>query len=610
MWGKIKNKLKQNFNYKFRMLAVMVMTLALILLSWGYLIRETGQYEKSVIRTYGEDQQLLVDQTADRVKSVINSYSLQSPVEPTAAESAAVSDIIKKAETSGSRYWFFYSADGVVFEKDSRETENLKGKSIQQLVSYWKLQGGHDTSAFQQMLLRKENGTAVFTKENKTGDEIVTVKSFEVDGRSYYLGMATLKSYVMSTARVTEHILYLQTFSVLVSLNIFIFSLLFCIGIYRSEKNSEQLSKSIVDKNLQIQELNRKLTSKSEAVQNASIYDNLTKLYNRKFFDNLLTRFDNELLMPVSILVMDINGLEQVNSVEGYQAGDRLLEQTAEILHRSCIDSDIVSRTGGSEFTILMTGTGEAEAYGTAKNIKRQFASLDNSDLTVSIGAAQMDAGRSSIFTVLQNARKNLVLEKLLDANSNTNSIISMLMATLHAYSGETVAHSDRMRKNASDFGKYLGLPPSELSRLAVAAQLHDVGKIGIPDSIIKKSEALEDQERELIRRHSELGYNIVRNIPFLDEIALDILGHHEDYDGGGYPYGLKGEEIPYNARIINIIDSFDAMTNESVYSAAKTTQEAISELIKMSGSRYDPYLVKEFVKGITDGFHRSGVTD
>jgi diguanylate cyclase (GGDEF)-like protein len=333
-------------------------------------------------------------------------------------------------------------------------------------------------------------------------------------------------------------------------------------------------------------------------------------LYNRKFFDNLLTRFDNEILMPLSILILDINGLEQLNSVEGYQAGDRLLEQTSEMLHRVCIDSDIISRTGGSEFTILMTGTGEAEAYGTAKNIRRQFSSLDHGELTISAGVSRMDSGRSSIDIVLQNARKNLVLEKLLDANSNTNSIISMLMATLNAYSGETVTHSDRMRKMAQDFGKFLGLPPSELSRLAVAAQLHDVGKIGIPDSVINKREALEDQEKELIRRHSELGYNIVKAIPFLDEAAVDILGHHESYDGKGYPNGLKGEEISFNARIINIIDSFDAMTNESVYSRVKTKEEAMEELLKMSGSRYDPYLVKEFIRGITEGFYRSGVTD
>jgi diguanylate cyclase (GGDEF)-like protein len=610
MWGKIGNKIEQNWNYKSKILVISVLTAALILLGWGYLARETGQYERSVIRTFGENQQMLVNQAANNVKSAMSSFEAQNPGLFKQAESAAASNVIRKAMTSGSRYWFFYSPDGVVFEKNDEATKKLQGKSIQQLIQYWKLQGGHDTAKLQQMIIRKEDGTIIFSKDNETGDEVVTLKSFEVNGRSYSLGMSTLKSYVMSTARVTEHILYLQTFSVLVSLNILIFALLFCMGIYRNDKESERLNRSIVNKNLQIQELNRKLTSKSEAVQNASIYDNLTKLYNRKFFDNLLTRFNNELLMPVSILILDINGLEQLNSVEGYQAGDRLLEQTSEILHRVCIDSDILSRTGGSEFTILMTGTGEAEAYGTAKNIRRQFSSLDNGELTISIGAAQLNSGRGSIFAVLQNARKNLVLEKLLDANSNTNSIICMLMATLHAYSGETVEHSDRMRKTALDFGKYLGLPPSELSRLAVAAQLHDVGKIGIPDSIINKRETLEDHERELIRRHSELGYHIVKAIPFLDEVAVDILGHHEEYDGKGYPYGLKGEEIPFNARLINIIDSFDAMTNENVYSRIKTKEEAMEELVKMSGSRYDPYLVKEFVKGVTDGFHRSGVAD
>jgi diguanylate cyclase (GGDEF)-like protein len=472
-----------------------------------------------------------------------------------------------------------------------------------ELERFWKLQGGAGMESFEEMLSEGRNGSAVFSKDNKTGDEIVSVRYFTVGDREYFLGMSTLQAYVMSAARVNEHILYLWTFSALVSLDIMIFSLLLCLRIYRHQKDTERLNKSIVDKSLQIQELNQKLSTKSEAVQNASIYDNLTKLYNRKFFDNLLSRVNHDLLKPVSIIVLDINGLGQLNAAEGYNAGDKLLERTSEILHKVCIDTDVVARTGSSEFTILMTATREAEAYGTARNIKRQFASLDNVELTISVGVAQMGTDEASIFNVLEAARKNLVLEKMLDANSNSNSIISMMMITLNTYSRETVAHSDRMREMAVRFGKILGMTSSELSRLAVAAQLHDVGKIGIPDSILNKKEKLGDHERELIRRHSELGYNIVKAIPFLNEVAVDILQHHEAFDGTGYPYGVREDEISVNARIINIIDSFDAMTNTSVYAATKTIDEAISELRKGSGRQYDPYLINEFVREIANHF-------
>ncbi|MEL7656758.1 MAG: diguanylate cyclase, partial [Bacillota bacterium] len=352
-----------------------------------------------------------------------------------------------------------------------------------------------------------------------------------------------------------------------------------------------------------IQELNHKLESKSEAVENASIYDNLTKLYNRKFFDNLLSRINHDLLLPVSIVILDINGLDQLNTAEGYGVGDELLEKTADIMNRVCVQNDIVARTGSSEFTILMTGTKESEAYGTAENIRRQFINLDNGDLTLSIGVAQLKTNGSSIFTVLEAARKNLILEKMLDVNSNTNSITSMLMAALSAYSCEAVAHCDRLKEMAVSFGKELGMSSSELSRLAVAAQLHDVGKIGIPDSILNKKEVLADHEKELIRRHSELGYNIVKAIPFLDDVAVDILQHHESYDGTGYPDRLKGEQITINARIINIIDSFDAMTNASVYAATKSIEEAVQEIRKRSSGQYDPHLVNEFIKMIAGNY-------
>ena len=600
--NKISNNIKDGINYNVQLLVIAVLTVSLILLGWAYIVQESNKYKSSTIESYSLNQEVIVDQVAKTVKAGLAAAS-KSGYTTKQAEKAVLSSIIENAVSSGSKYWYFYSSDGVIYEKSEEETRLLTGKSISELVNYWKLKGGEGVELFEEMLMQGENGSAAFSKNSEIGNEIVTLKCFTVGDKEYYLGMSTLQPYVMNTARVNEHILYLWTFSALVSLDILIFSLLFGLSIYRNAKTSEKLNKSIVNKSLQIQELNRKLASKSEAVQNASIYDNLTKLYNRKFFDNLLARINHDLLLPVSIVILDINGLDQLNTAEGYSAGDELLEKTSDIMHRVCVDNDIVARTGSSEFTILMTGTKESEAYGTAENIRRQFSNLNNHDLTLALGVAQLKANGSSIFTVLEAARKNLILQKMLDVKSNTNSITSMLMAALNAYSREAVAHCDRLKEMAVGFGKEIGMSPSELSRLAVAAQLHDVGKIGIPDSILNKREALANHEQELIRRHSELGYNIVKAIPFLDDVAVDILQHHESYDGTGYPDRLRGEQISINARIVNIIDSFDAMTNASVYAKTRTMEEAIHELRKRSGSQYDPHLVNEFIKVITNNY-------
>ena len=596
---KTNNTISIKVNYKVELLVISMFTVALIFLGWAYIFQETNKYKTSIIDSFGASQEILVNQVAKSVQNGLELYTAKAGYATEKAEEAVAANVVRKAESSGNRYWFFYSTDRVIFEKDAETTRNVSGKNLLELEQYWKLQGGSGMETLEKMITEGRNGSVVLSKDNETGKEIISIKYFTFGDRGYFLGMSTLQKYAMSTAKVNEHILYLWTFSALVSLDILIFSMLLCLRIHKHQKESEKLNRSIVDKSLQIQELNRKLSSKSEAVQNASIYDNLTKLYNRKFFDNLLSRINHELLMPVSIVVLDINGLGQLNASEGYNVGDELLEKTSEILHKVCIDTDVVARTGSSEFTMLMTSTRESEAYATARNIQRQFESLDNTELTLSFGVAQMHTKEDSIFVILEAARKNLILEKMLDSNSNSNSIISMMMITLNAYSRETVDHSNRMREMAADFGRKLGMSPSELSRLAVAAQLHDVGKIGIPDSILNKAERLEDHERELIRRHSELGFHIVNAIPFLNEVAADILQHHESWDGTGYPHGDSGEDISLNARIINIIDSFDAMTNESIYKTRKTPEEAIDELRKNSGRRYDPHLVSEFVRGI-----------
>ena len=592
----LKNALK---NYNVQLFAICTLAAILLLLSWFYMVREAGEYRNSTIEGYSANQEILVDEVARDVQAALSLAPDAELEDVKQAEADAVSDIIMQAETSGSKYWFLYSSTGVIFEKNTEETRNVAGKNAAELIRYWKLQGGGDTEAFEELLDSRKNGSTVIEKNVKSGKEIVSLQYFQVGYKDYYIGMATSQSYLMSTERVNEHILYLYIFCAVVSLCLSVAVLFLCLKIYRSHMAAERASESLVDKNLQIQELTRKLAVKNEAVQSASVYDNLTKLYNRKFFDNLLSKIKNELLMPVSIVILDINGLKKLNASAGYTAGDELLEKTAVILRRVCLDTDVISRTGSSEFSVLMTGTKEEAAYAVAKNLMRQFYDLDNSQLTLSMGVAQMHENNSNIFSVFEEARKNLNIAKMLDRNSSNSNIVTMLMSALGAYSQRTVEHCNRLMWMAIDLGNILGMTPAQFSRLAVAAQLHDVGKIGIPDSVLNKKSPLTEEERELVRQHSEIGYRIVRSVPALDEVAIDIQQHHEYYDGNGYPHGLAEENITLNARIIAILDSFDAMTNKSVYATTKTIEEAIGELYRKSHIQYDPHILNEFVKYI-----------
>jgi len=586
-------------NYKVRLFVISLLTVGFIFVSWWYMLQELNNYKDSIIKNYISNQESLVTEVAKKVKESLLAASAGPEYSQGQGETSVVSDILGNAGTSGSKYWFVYSSTGAIFERNYDVTENIKGKSTSELIQYWKLQGGAGMDDFENLLLRKQNGSSVFTKSADYGEEIVSVKYFTVNNTGYFIGMSTRKQYVLFVGRVNEHIFYLYIFAGAVSLALLVLALALCLTMHKGRKEYERAKKIMADNIFQNEELAKKLASKAETAKNASIYDNLTKLYNRKFFYNLLPRINDEHFQPISIVVLDINGLDRLNRTAYYRTGDELLEKVSGILQRLCIDTDIAARTGSSEFSILMTSASISDAYGVTENIRRQFTSLAHTGLTMSIGAAQMHQDDSNVFHALDRARKNLTLEKLNDKNSSNYRVIAILMEMLGAYSPEAVAHCNRVREKAAEFGRSLGLSNPEISRLSIAAQLHDVGKIGISDNILNKKEILTTHEKDFVRRHPMIGYEIVRLIPPLDEVAADILQHHEYYDGTGYPAGLKGEEISLYARIINVIDSYDAMTNKSVYAKTKTPEEAIYELEKKSSAQFDPHIVSIFVREI-----------
>jgi HD-GYP domain-containing protein (c-di-GMP phosphodiesterase class II) len=161
----------------------------------------------------------------------------------------------------------------------------------------------------------------------------------------------------------------------------------------------------------------------------------------------------------------------------------------------------------------------------------------------------------------------------------------------------DTGIHSTRLAEWAARVARTLGIPEAELYQLEAAALLHDIGKIGIPDAILKKEGRLTDEERALMNRHPEYSWSILRRVPRLDKASLYALHHHESYDGSGYPAGLKGTEIPLASRIVSIIDAFDAMTSNRCYRKALSHEEAIRRLLASEGSQFDPVVVRAFVQ-------------
>jgi HD-GYP domain-containing protein (c-di-GMP phosphodiesterase class II) len=190
----------------------------------------------------------------------------------------------------------------------------------------------------------------------------------------------------------------------------------------------------------------------------------------------------------------------------------------------------------------------------------------------------------------------------LRELQSSYQATLLALSAALDARDSETEGHSRRVMKLAIAIGQKLKLSPGELTALERGALLHDVGKIGISDNILLKPGPLTPKERELMNRHPEMGHEMLQGIPFLQDVLPIVLYHQEMFDGSGYPYGMKGEEIPLGARIFAVADTYDAMTSSRPYREAMPHEVAIKEIERCAGSQFDPMVVDAFKQIFEDG--------
>ena len=338
-----------------------------------------------------------------------------------------------------------------------------------------------------------------------------------------------------------------------------------------------------------------------ERLRHLSLHDQLTGLYNRLYLENEKQRLSKGRYYPITIISMDVDGLKLVNDTLGHERGDELLIATAELLQKCLRGSDVLARYGGDEFVALLPATD----YQSGKNIVSRIKSRvekyaltmrDQLPLNISIGMAVAEHSGKDLEEVFKEADDLMYRDKLSKDITVRSQIIRSLMAALEERDFITSGHAHRLEDLCCRVGVKIGLTEMQLSDLALLAQVHDLGKVGIPDHVLSKQEPLTDEEWHIMKQHSEKGYRIARASTDLAEIADLILRHHERWDGRGYPLGLKGEEIPVECRILGIVDAFDAMTNDRPYRKAMSIAEAGQEIKKCAGSQFDPGLVDIFL--------------
>jgi len=339
-----------------------------------------------------------------------------------------------------------------------------------------------------------------------------------------------------------------------------------------------------------------------EKIRYISYHDKLTDLYNRHFLEIEMQRLDTSRQLPISIIMVDLNGLKLVNDTYGHKTGDKMLVRAAEILSNSCRKEDIIARWGGDEFIILLPQTSLQVANAISNRINRECRQVEVEGLPISmsLGVATKDFTQKSMEKTLAEAENNMYQQKLVESKSARNAVMETLLKTLEAKCFETKAHTRRMEEIALKIGERLELPPSELNRLQILIMLHDIGKINIAEETLNKKEALTQEDWETIKQHPEIGCRIARATEEFAFVAEDILAHHERWDGNGYPQGLKEEEIPLLARITAIADAYEVMSNGRPYKQAMEKEMIINEFKNHAGKQFDPQLVDIFLSIIS----------
>lgn len=337
---------------------------------------------------------------------------------------------------------------------------------------------------------------------------------------------------------------------------------------------------------------------KQEEIIYLSYCDQLTDLYNRRYFEEKLKEIDTAENLPITLIMADVNGLKLVNDSFGHNLGDELLKKAAEVLKRGCRKRDIISRLGGDEFVAVLTETSSLQAEQIIKRINSIAANekVGAIDISISFGYETKKNMEENIQDIFKNAEDYMYRHKLYESSSIRNKTIDLIMNTLYEKSYREMLHSKRVSELCEALAVRMNFDKDKVNQIKIAGLMHDIGKMGIDENILNKPDKLNDEERKEVKRHPEIGYRILSSSNDFSEIAEYVLKHHERWDGKGYPGGFKGEQISIQSRIIAIADAYDAMTSDRPYRKGLRIEDALEELKRCSGTQFDADIVDIFI--------------
>jgi diguanylate cyclase (GGDEF)-like protein len=396
-----------------------------------------------------------------------------------------------------------------------------------------------------------------------------------------------------------------------------------------------------------------------QKLQQQSITDGLTGIKTRRFFWEALSsewKRASRSGRPFSVVLIDLDKFKEVNDSLGHLEGDLVLARVGRLLEQKCRQSNVVARYGGDEFIILMPETGIEQAQVLAERLRLWLATdpmLEEHHITGSFGVASFPvhgfsmedliriadtgmymakhAGGNQVSTsdafgegsAVQRQLVSVFIEGFLQREHNGREHLEELVSTLRKLCGrdgdadqramkeavEALSRAAELREhNAAGHGEQCGhyagmiarglnLSAPEVEEVIFAGRMHDLGKLFIPDRILNKPSTLTEDELAVIKTHPQVGAEVLRALPETERVAQAIESHHEAFDGSGYPLGLKGESIPLYGRIVAVVDAYVNMTSDRSFAPPKTDEQALAELGKLSGTRFDGMIVRLFAR-------------
>ncbi|MEI8200901.1 MAG: PAS domain S-box protein [Eubacteriales bacterium] len=340
---------------------------------------------------------------------------------------------------------------------------------------------------------------------------------------------------------------------------------------------------------------------KEKQILYLSYHDQLTGLYNRRFYEEELMRLDTPRNLPLAIIMGDVNGLKITNDSFGHDKGDELLMKSAEMIKKECRADEIVARLGGDEFVMILPQTASVEAEQIIERIKNRLAKekVGPMDISISFGYGIKQNEKENILDAYKNAEDQMYRNKLSESSAIKNKTIIQILNTLYEKSSREQLHSIRVSEICEAISTRMNFNKDDIAQIKLAGLLHDIGKIEIDKKLLNEPNSLNKAEWEQIRRHPEIGYRILSSTKEFSKTADYVLEHQERWDGKGYPRGLKGEEISIQARIVAVADSYDAMTTNRIYGKALTEEDAVKEIKRCSGTQFDPRIARVLIESV-----------